>query len=95
MRESAGFELHSDRVGNRREINLRDAGAVGVEDNLRAAAVERRMRVRPVAVAAEGFAQAGVAASLDAKWIVADTNWPDIGIQLIHVASRLAAECQK
>ena len=35
------------------------------------------------------------AASLDAKWIVADTNWPDIGIQLIHVESgRYACLCK-
>lgn len=26
-------------------------------------------------------------ASLDAEWLVADTNWPDIGLQLIHVPS--------
>jgi hypothetical protein len=26
-------------------------------------------------------------ASFDAEWIVADTNWPDYGIQLIHVAT--------
>ena len=24
-------------------------------------------------------------ASLDAEWIVADTNWPDVGLQLVHV----------
>jgi len=27
------------------------------------------------------------AATADAKWIVADTNWPDQGVQLIHVES--------
>jgi hypothetical protein len=25
--------------------------------------------------------------SLDGKWIVSDTNWPDVGIQLVHVES--------
>lgn len=23
--------------------------------------------------------------SLDGEWIVADTNWPDVGLQLVHV----------
>ena len=27
------------------------------------------------------------AASLDGQWIVSDTNWPDVGLQLIHVES--------
>jgi hypothetical protein len=27
-------------------------------------------------------------ASFDGEWIVADTNWPDAGLQLIHVPSR-------
>ena len=26
-------------------------------------------------------------ASLDGEWIIADTNWPDIGLQLVHVES--------
>jgi hypothetical protein len=35
------------------------------------------------------------AASQDAKWIVADTNWPDMGIHLIHVESgRFACLCK-
>jgi len=34
-------------------------------------------------------------ASADGKWIVADTNWPDVGIQLIHVESgRYACLCK-
>ena len=28
------------------------------------------------------------ASTLDGEWIVADTNWPDVGIQLINVATR-------
>jgi len=35
------------------------------------------------------------AASSDAKWIVADTNWPDVGLQLIHVESgRYGCPCK-
>ena len=32
--------------------------------------------------------------SLDAQWIVADTNWPDVGLQLVHVPTgHFAALC--
>lgn len=35
------------------------------------------------------------ASSLDGKWIVSDTNWPDVGIQLVHVESgRYACLCK-
>lgn len=34
-------------------------------------------------------------ASLDGEWLVSDTNWPDIGLQLIHVPSgRYQTLCQ-
>jgi len=35
------------------------------------------------------------ASSLDGKWIASDTNWPDVGIQLVHVESgRYACLCK-
>jgi Tol biopolymer transport system component len=34
------------------------------------------------------------ASTLDGEWIVADTNWPDLGLQLVHVpTSRFATLC--